>query len=188
MTSRLKPRRSDHFRYMRSSISAQSCDSVPPAPGWMVTMALARSCSPPSIFLVSAASTSGCELVERRAAKSAATSSPAVRPLDQHAEIVDAAPQRIAQRRGRPRPGAGAASPSAPRPGCSRSRAAADLRSSSASCSSRRAPSKIASAVPRRAASDLVSANKIIECSATVSLPQRIRLPTAASTRCSASA
>ena len=27
------------FRYMRSSISAQSCDSVPPAPGWMVTMA-----------------------------------------------------------------------------------------------------------------------------------------------------
>ena len=33
MTSRLKPRRSDHFRYMRSSISAQSCDSVPPAPG-----------------------------------------------------------------------------------------------------------------------------------------------------------
>ncbi len=27
-------------RYMRISISAQSCDSVPPAPGWMVTMAL----------------------------------------------------------------------------------------------------------------------------------------------------
>ena len=42
MTSRLKPRRSAHFRYMRSSISAQSCDSVPPAPGWIVTMALAR--------------------------------------------------------------------------------------------------------------------------------------------------
>ena len=32
-TSRLKPRRSNHRRYMRSSISAQSCDSVPPAPG-----------------------------------------------------------------------------------------------------------------------------------------------------------
>ena len=42
---------------MRSSISAQSCDSVPPAPGWMVTIALLRSCSPPSIFLISAAST-----------------------------------------------------------------------------------------------------------------------------------
>ena len=30
MTSRLNPRRSAHRRYMRRSISAQSCDSVPP--------------------------------------------------------------------------------------------------------------------------------------------------------------
>src|SRR6187401_2211152 len=35
ITSRLKPRRSVQRTYMRSSISAQSCDSVPPAPGWM---------------------------------------------------------------------------------------------------------------------------------------------------------
>ncbi len=34
---------------MRSSISAQSCASVPPAPGWIVTMALPGSCSPPSM-------------------------------------------------------------------------------------------------------------------------------------------
>ena len=62
---------------MRSSISAQSCDSVPPAPGWMVTMALARSCSPPSIFLISAASTSCFERRRAPRCRSAATSSPA---------------------------------------------------------------------------------------------------------------
>ena len=39
MISRLNPRRSTHRMYIRSSISAQSCDSVPPAPGWMVMMA-----------------------------------------------------------------------------------------------------------------------------------------------------
>src|SRR5687767_3566598 len=60
---------------MRSSISAQSCDSVPPAPGCMETIALAASCSPPSIFLVSAAST--CSSSESSAlARSAVTSSP----------------------------------------------------------------------------------------------------------------
>ena len=94
MTSRLKPRRSDHLRYIRSSISAQSCDSVPPAPGWMVTMALARSCSPPSIFLVSAASTS-CWSSSSPRSRSAPTSSPALRPLDQDAEIVGAPLQRL---------------------------------------------------------------------------------------------
>ena len=31
-----KPWRSAHRTYIRMSISAQSCDSVPPAPGWMV--------------------------------------------------------------------------------------------------------------------------------------------------------
>ena len=30
---------SAHPAYIRSSISAQSCESVPPAPEWMVTMA-----------------------------------------------------------------------------------------------------------------------------------------------------
>ncbi len=54
--SRLKPRRSHQRKYMRSSISAQSWLSVPPAPALMVRMALARSCSPPSMFWSSAPS------------------------------------------------------------------------------------------------------------------------------------
>ena len=41
-----KPRRSAHRRYMRSSISAQSCESVPPAPAWTVTTASPPSYSP----------------------------------------------------------------------------------------------------------------------------------------------
>ena len=53
MTSRLKPRRSVQRRYMRISISAQSCDSVPPAPGWIVTIAFLRSSSPESIVRIS---------------------------------------------------------------------------------------------------------------------------------------
>ena len=38
-TSALKPARSAQRRYMRMSICAQSCDSVPPAPAWMERMA-----------------------------------------------------------------------------------------------------------------------------------------------------
>src|SRR3954470_13632555 len=76
ISSRLKPRRSVQRMYMRSSISAQSCDSVPPAPGWMVIIALLRSCSPPSIFLVSPAVTSAASS-SRPAARSSATGSPA---------------------------------------------------------------------------------------------------------------
>ena len=53
MTSRLKPRRSVQRMYMRMSISAQSCDSVPPAPGWIVTIAFLRSSSPESIVRIS---------------------------------------------------------------------------------------------------------------------------------------
>src|ERR1700678_2639250 len=40
-------------RYMRRSISAQSCDSVPPAPGLMVTIAFRRSFSPARSVFVS---------------------------------------------------------------------------------------------------------------------------------------
>ena len=40
MISAWKPRRSAQRRYMRSSISAQSWLSVPPAPGWIVRKAL----------------------------------------------------------------------------------------------------------------------------------------------------
>ena len=74
--SRLKPRRSHQRRYMRSSISAQSWLSVPPAPALIVRIALARSCSPPSIFWNSASSTLASR-ASRAAAKSLATSSPA---------------------------------------------------------------------------------------------------------------
>ena len=45
-SSTLKPRFSAQRRYMRSSISAQSWLSVPPAPGWMLTMASPASNSP----------------------------------------------------------------------------------------------------------------------------------------------
>src|SRR5262249_12847504 len=38
-----------HLRYIRRSISDQSCDSVPPAPGRIVTMALLASYSPQSM-------------------------------------------------------------------------------------------------------------------------------------------
>src|SRR3970282_1128098 len=37
-TSALNPVRSVHLKYMRMSICAQSCDSVPPAPGWIERM------------------------------------------------------------------------------------------------------------------------------------------------------
>src|SRR5688572_30792107 len=42
-TSALKPLRSQYLRYMRSSIEAQSCASVPPEPAWMSTKQLLRS-------------------------------------------------------------------------------------------------------------------------------------------------
>src|SRR4051812_1380945 len=45
-TSVLKPRSAAQRRYMRSSISAQSCESVPPASAWIVTTALPESYSP----------------------------------------------------------------------------------------------------------------------------------------------
>ena len=53
-----KPWRSAQRRYMRRSMSAQSCDSTPPAPGWMVMMALRWSLSPESRVSVSRRSTS----------------------------------------------------------------------------------------------------------------------------------
>ena len=81
---------------MRSSISAQSCDSVPPAPGWIVTIAFLRSCSPPSIFLVSPASTASDEIVEP-AGQIVGDRLPRLGPFDEHGEIVGAAPERLAE-------------------------------------------------------------------------------------------
>src|SRR6266540_855742 len=46
-SSTRKPRRSAHRRYIRRSISAQSWDSVPPAPAWMLATASLSSYSPP---------------------------------------------------------------------------------------------------------------------------------------------
>ena len=81
---------------MRRSISAQSCDSVPPAPGWMVTMALRKSCSPPSIFLISPACTSFVQLVEP-AAQLFANLLALLGPLHEHGQVAHAALQRGAQ-------------------------------------------------------------------------------------------
>ncbi len=61
MTSALKPRAAAHFRYMRSSICAQSWASVPPAPAWMSRKALWESISPRNMRLNSSARTLGLE-------------------------------------------------------------------------------------------------------------------------------
>ena len=47
------PWRSHHLEYIRRSISAQSCASVPPAPEWMVKNAFFSSSGPLNIFLSS---------------------------------------------------------------------------------------------------------------------------------------
>ena len=49
--------RSKKCVYMRKSISAQSCDSVPPAPGWIDMRHAQASSGPFSIFLNSIFST-----------------------------------------------------------------------------------------------------------------------------------
>ncbi len=46
MTSAVKPRDAAQRRYMRMSMFAQSCASVPPAPAWMSMKALWESISP----------------------------------------------------------------------------------------------------------------------------------------------
>src|SRR5579862_2338327 len=57
ITSAEKPRVTAHFRYMRSSICAQSWASVPPAPAWMSRNALCASISPRNMRLNSSART-----------------------------------------------------------------------------------------------------------------------------------
>ena len=57
-TSAFKPARSHHLRYIRSSICAQSCDSVPPAPGWIDTIAAFVSWDPESMIFISNSSRS----------------------------------------------------------------------------------------------------------------------------------
>ena len=60
---------------MRSSISAQSCDSVPPAPGWIATIASRSSCSPDNFIVISMLSISVSSWVTSDSI-SASTSSP----------------------------------------------------------------------------------------------------------------
>src|SRR5438874_3598702 len=76
-TSALKPARSHQRRYMRMSICAQSCDSVPPAPGWMERMAAFASCGPDSITFSSNSSRSRCSLAMPSRISASTLSSPA---------------------------------------------------------------------------------------------------------------
>src|SRR5207245_581508 len=76
-TSALKPARSHQRRYMRMSICAQSCDSVPPAPGWMERMAAFASCGPDSITFSSNSSSSRCSLAMPSRISASTLSSPA---------------------------------------------------------------------------------------------------------------
>src|SRR5437879_1497479 len=76
-TSALKPARSHQRRYMRMSICAQSCDSVPPAPGWMERMAAFASCGPESITFSSNSSSSRCSLAIPSRISASTLSSPA---------------------------------------------------------------------------------------------------------------
>ena len=121
-TSRPKPRRSVQRRYIRISISAQSCDSVPPAPGWIVTIAFFRSSSPESIVRISAVWTS------RSYASSAALELRVdvlalARPLERARRDRRSACGSTRPAPARPRGAAGAAGSSARWPGPSRSRA-----------------------------------------------------------------
>src|ERR1700691_109114 len=78
----LKPRRSAHRKYRRSSISAQSCASCPPAPGCIERIAPRRSYSPLSISRSSwrsssARDASSADAVSRAASESSPLSSSA---------------------------------------------------------------------------------------------------------------
>src|SRR6188508_3193453 len=75
MTSASKPRDAAHFRYMRSSICAQSCASVPPAPAWMSRNALCESISPRNMRLNSSLRTSTSSLPASRSISRAMPSS-----------------------------------------------------------------------------------------------------------------
>ena len=75
MISALKPRRSHQRRYMRSSISAQSCDSVPPAPAWIATMALRSSYGPENVSSNSRSSSCDSSAAVSRSMSAAVASS-----------------------------------------------------------------------------------------------------------------
>src|SRR5688572_59265 len=74
-TSASKPRDAAHLRYMRSSICAQSCASVPPAPAWISRKALCESISPRYMRLNSSLRTSASSLAASRSISRAMDSS-----------------------------------------------------------------------------------------------------------------
>src|SRR5687768_15806022 len=74
-TSVLKPCCSPQRRYMRSSICAQSCASVPPAPAWMSRNALCESIWPGNMRLNSSCLTSRSSVARSRSTDCAVDSS-----------------------------------------------------------------------------------------------------------------
>src|SRR5215469_6523650 len=76
ITSHLKPCAAHQRRYMRSSICAQSCASVPPAPAWMSRKALCTSISPWNMRLSSRCRTSDSRRCASFSMSRAAGSSP----------------------------------------------------------------------------------------------------------------
>jgi hypothetical protein len=85
MSSTVKFRRSAHREYMRKRISAQSFDSVPPAPAWMEKMALLRSNCPVRNDAISSSSSSAT----RAASVPLSSLSYAVHELHHDRDIVD---------------------------------------------------------------------------------------------------
>src|SRR3977135_3376664 len=79
ITSQVKPRAAPQRRYIRSSICAQSCASVPPAPAWMSRNALCESISPRNMRFSSRCRTSASRRCASRSMSRAALSSPSAR-------------------------------------------------------------------------------------------------------------
>src|SRR2546425_108996 len=79
---------------MRSSICAQSCDSVPPAPGWIETSAPRRSHSPESRLLSSRSATCFSTPLSSLESSSSSASSPPAPSAAPRAR----APARLARR------------------------------------------------------------------------------------------
>src|SRR5437016_3893634 len=76
-TSALKPARSAQRRYMRMRFWAQSCDSVPPAPGWIERMAFFLSWGPDRTILMEKLSRSCMREASPFSISGASLSSPA---------------------------------------------------------------------------------------------------------------
>src|SRR6187399_698105 len=95
MTSASKPRDAAHFRYMRSSICAQSCASVPPAPAWMSRNALCESISPRNMRLNSSLRTSVSSLAASRSISVAMPSSFSLSASSSSSEALATAPMAL---------------------------------------------------------------------------------------------